>query len=77
MECVILIIFAFLKCRPGASVIEECFEFLYLVTMASGDGVTTLYECGGMRVLVFQMSTLPDGANSEPCEHFYCPLSLL
>ncbi|XP_044464227.1 neurochondrin isoform X2 [Mangifera indica] len=52
--------------EPGASVIEECFEFLYLVTTASGDGVTTLYECGGMRVLVFQMSTLPDG--SHPME---------
>ncbi|KAJ0090249.1 hypothetical protein Patl1_12531 [Pistacia atlantica] len=55
--------------EAGASVIEECFEFLYLVTAATGDGVTTLFECGGMRVLVSQMSTLPDGANSEPCEH--------
>lgn len=64
MKCVIFTIFAFLKHRAGASVVEECFEFLYLVTTATGDGVTTLYECGGMRVLVFQMSTLPDGANS-------------
>ncbi|XP_031279769.1 neurochondrin [Pistacia vera] len=50
--------------EAGASVIEECFEFLYLVTAATGDGVTTLFECGGMRVLVSQMSTLPDGSHS-------------
>ncbi|KAK3211603.1 hypothetical protein Dsin_016309 [Dipteronia sinensis] len=50
--------------QPGAPVLEECYEFLYLVTTATGDGVTTLYESGGIKVLALQMSTLPDGSHS-------------
>ncbi|KAH7574090.1 hypothetical protein JRO89_XS03G0250400 [Xanthoceras sorbifolium] len=50
--------------QPGTPVLEECYEFLYLVTTASGDGVTKLYESGGMKVLALQMSTLPDGSHS-------------
>ncbi|TXG62225.1 hypothetical protein EZV62_013588 [Acer yangbiense] len=46
--------------QPGAPVLEECYEFLYLVTTATGDGVTTLYESGGIKVLALQMSNLLD-----------------
>ncbi|KAH9798938.1 neurochondrin [Citrus sinensis] len=48
--------------ESGTSILEECYEFLYLVTNATGDGVTTLYESGGMKVLAFQMSTFADGS---------------
>ncbi|KAK9185502.1 hypothetical protein WN943_025858 [Citrus x changshan-huyou] len=41
--------------ESGASILEECYKFLYLVTNATGDEVTTLYESGGMKVLAFQM----------------------
>ena len=41
--------------------LEECYEFLYLVSTASEDGIVTLYEYGGMKVLASQVSTFPDG----------------
>ncbi|XP_021276278.1 neurochondrin isoform X2 [Herrania umbratica] len=47
----------------GSNVLEECYEFLYLVSAASEDGVTALYESGGMKLLACQMSTLPDGSH--------------
>ncbi|KAK2659665.1 hypothetical protein Ddye_006198 [Dipteronia dyeriana] len=50
--------------QPGAPVLEECYEFLYLVTTSTKDGVTTLYESGGIKVLALQMSTLPNGSHS-------------
>lgn len=53
--------FTFLKHSPSAPVLEECYEYLYFVTTATTDGVTTLYESGGMKVLGPQISTLPDG----------------
>lgn len=47
--------------RLGASLVEECFEFLYLVSAAHTDGSRIFYESGGMTVLAFQMPNLPDG----------------
>ncbi|CAL5358897.1 unnamed protein product [Camellia sinensis] len=51
----------------GSSVTEECYEFLFLVSNTHKDGVSTLYESGGMSVLAAQMSTLPDGSHSVQC----------
>ncbi|KAI7987574.1 Neurochondrin [Camellia lanceoleosa] len=48
----------------GSSVTEECYEFLFLVSNTHKDGVSTLYESGGMSVLASQMSTFPDGSHS-------------
>ncbi|PSS01101.1 Neurochondrin like [Actinidia chinensis var. chinensis] len=47
-----------------SSVIEECFEFLFLVSNAHKDGVSRLYESRGISVLASQMSTLRDGSHS-------------
>ncbi|GMY29228.1 neurochondrin isoform X1 [Fagus crenata] len=49
--------------ESGSSVLEECYEFLYLVSTASEDGVVTLYESGGMKVLASQVSTFPDDSH--------------
>ncbi|OMO90748.1 Neurochondrin [Corchorus olitorius] len=49
--------------ESGLPVLEECYEFLYLVSAASEDGVTALYESGGLKLLSSQMSTLPDGSH--------------
>ncbi|GKV03212.1 hypothetical protein SLEP1_g15556 [Rubroshorea leprosula] len=46
------------------SVREECYEFLYLVSAGSQNGVTTLYQSGGMKVLASDISSLPDGSHS-------------
>ncbi|GLT76142.1 hypothetical protein SLA2020_478180 [Shorea laevis] len=46
------------------SVREECYEFLYLVAAGSQNGVTTLYQSGGMKVLASDMSSFPDGSHS-------------
>ncbi|XAR71016.1 hypothetical protein NMG60_11028091 [Bertholletia excelsa] len=48
----------------GSSLIEECYEFLFLVSNAHKDGISKLYESKGMRVLASQMSALPDGSPS-------------
>ncbi|TYJ30058.1 hypothetical protein E1A91_A06G108200v1 [Gossypium mustelinum] len=47
--------------RSGMPVLEECYEFLYLVSTASEDGLTAVYESGGIKLLAHQMSALPDG----------------
>ncbi|KAK9280645.1 hypothetical protein L1049_014341 [Liquidambar formosana] len=44
------------------SLLEECYEFLFLVSTASEDGVTTLFKSGGMNVLASQMSAFADGS---------------
>jgi hypothetical protein len=51
----------------GSSVLEECYEFLYLASTAAEDGVVTLYESGVMKVLASQMSTFPDGKHYYSC----------
>ncbi|CAL0319142.1 unnamed protein product [Lupinus luteus] len=49
--------------RNGSSVVEECYEFLYLVSTASGNGITRFYESGGIRILASQMSSMQDGSH--------------
>ncbi|XP_062163182.1 uncharacterized protein LOC133870141 [Alnus glutinosa] len=49
--------------NSGSSVLEECYEFLYLASTAAEDGVVTLYESGVMKVLASQMSTFPDDSH--------------
>ncbi|XP_043700807.1 neurochondrin [Telopea speciosissima] len=48
----------------GLSFSEECYEILFLVSTASDDGPTILFESGGMNVLSSCMHALPDGSHS-------------
>ncbi|KAJ9559378.1 hypothetical protein OSB04_013992 [Centaurea solstitialis] len=48
----------------GPSLVEECFEFLYLVSAAHKDGIQIFYESGGMAMLASQMVKLPDGSHT-------------
>ncbi|KAL2471873.1 neurochondrin family protein [Abeliophyllum distichum] len=47
-----------------SSFIEECYEFLFLVSSAHEGGVVELYESGGMNVVASQMPTLLDGSHT-------------
>ncbi|VFQ66784.1 unnamed protein product [Cuscuta campestris] len=42
-------------------VLEDCYEFLYLTSSANEDGVKTLFQYQGIRVLASQISTFSDG----------------
>ncbi|KAL1165215.1 hypothetical protein V6Z11_A06G116500 [Gossypium hirsutum] len=53
-------IFEVMSMKSGMPVLEECYEFLYLVSTASEDGLTAVYESGGIKLLAHQMSALPD-----------------
>ncbi|KAF9614535.1 hypothetical protein IFM89_019198 [Coptis chinensis] len=56
-----------LKNGSGASVVvvvEECYEFLFLVSTSSEDGFAAFYESRGVNVLANNMPTLPDGSHS-------------
>ncbi|CAA0841969.1 neurochondrin family protein [Striga hermonthica] len=53
-----------LSMESGSFVTEECYEFLFLVTTAHDDGVTTLYNSGGMKVLASQMPCLSNGSHA-------------
>ncbi|CAA2954494.1 neurochondrin isoform X1 [Olea europaea subsp. europaea] len=44
--------------------IDECYEFLFLVSSAHEEGVVALYESGGMNILASQMPTLPEGSHT-------------
>ncbi|XP_062110966.1 uncharacterized protein LOC133822599 [Humulus lupulus] len=46
-----------------SSVIEECYEFLYLVSSTSDDGILKFYESGGIKVLASHISTFSDGSH--------------
>ncbi|KAI3683971.1 hypothetical protein L1987_84488 [Smallanthus sonchifolius] len=48
----------------GPPLVEDCFEFLYLVSTAHGNGVQIFYKSGGMTVLASQMSNLPEGSHT-------------
>ncbi|KAL6212025.1 hypothetical protein ACLB2K_017248 [Fragaria x ananassa] len=48
--------------ESGPAVIEEGYEFLYLVSMAADDGMMTFYSSGGMKMLASHMPILPDGS---------------
>ncbi|KAM7492915.1 hypothetical protein LguiB_027524 [Lonicera macranthoides] len=50
--------------ESGSSVVEDCYEILYLVSSSHQDGVTVLYESGGMNVLSSHMATLQDGSHT-------------
>nr|XP_043611349.1 neurochondrin [Erigeron canadensis] len=49
--------------RLGPTLVEECFEFLYLVSTAHKEGTRIFYESGGMTVLASQMCNLLDGSH--------------
>ncbi|XP_076900169.1 uncharacterized protein LOC143554254 [Bidens hawaiensis] len=48
----------------GPPLVEECLEFLYLVSAAHSNGVQIFYKSGGMTVLASQMPNLPDGSHA-------------
>ncbi|KAK2973342.1 hypothetical protein RJ640_015097, partial [Escallonia rubra] len=50
--------------ESGSLLLEECYEFLLLVSTANDDGVITLYKSGGLNVLATHMSTFPDGSHA-------------
>ncbi|XP_022143085.1 neurochondrin isoform X2 [Momordica charantia] len=49
--------------QSGSSILEECLEFLYLVSTTSDSGVTVLYKSGSLKILASWMSALPDGSH--------------
>ncbi|KAJ4823705.1 hypothetical protein Tsubulata_051574, partial [Turnera subulata] len=46
----------------GVPVLEECYEFLCLVTTSSDHGAEAFSESGGLKVLASQMSSFADGS---------------
>lgn len=50
--------------ESASSFLEECYEFLLLVSTSCEDGVASLYESGGVNVLASQMSTLRSGCHT-------------
>ncbi|KAL3330081.1 hypothetical protein AABB24_034105 [Solanum stoloniferum] len=49
--------------EAGSPIIEDCYEYLFLVSTASEEGVQTLYKSGGLNVLASQMMILPNGSH--------------
>ncbi|KAH1058048.1 hypothetical protein AAZX31_02G001400 [Glycine max] len=49
--------------RSVLSVLEECYEFLYLVSAASESGFARFFESGGIKMLASQMRSLQDGSH--------------
>ncbi|CAK8568578.1 unnamed protein product [Lathyrus sativus] len=49
--------------QPCSSVLEECCEFLYLVSTASENGIMRFYESRGIKVLASQLPSLQDGSH--------------
>ncbi|XP_050220140.1 uncharacterized protein LOC126670451 [Mercurialis annua] len=47
--------------KSNSPILEECYEFLYLVTVSSEHGARILYESGGLKIVASQMCSLPDG----------------
>ncbi|KAK7393742.1 hypothetical protein VNO78_22306 [Psophocarpus tetragonolobus] len=52
-----------LSTQSGSSVLEECYEFLYLVSVASESGMVRFCESGGLKILASQMCSLQDGSH--------------
>lgn len=48
-------------CRIDQSIVEECYEFLLLVALASEDGRAKFYEPGVLDLLASHILNLPDG----------------
>lgn len=49
--------------EAGSTIIEDCYEYLFLVSTANEEGVKTLYKSGGLNVLASQLMILPDGSH--------------
>jgi len=47
--------------RSGSSVLEECCEFLYLVSTASENGIMRFYESRGIKIVASQLPSMQDG----------------
>ncbi|KAK7345934.1 hypothetical protein VNO77_16550 [Canavalia gladiata] len=47
----------------GSSVLEECYEYLYLVSTASESGIKKFCESGGIKILASQICSLQDGSH--------------
>ncbi|KNA19038.1 hypothetical protein SOVF_065280 [Spinacia oleracea] len=48
--------------ESSSSFLEECYEILFLTSSASENGVATLFESGGLRLIATQLSSLQDGS---------------
>ncbi|KAK4729769.1 hypothetical protein R3W88_022757 [Solanum pinnatisectum] len=51
--------------EAGSPIIEDCYEYLFLVSTASEEGVQTLYKSGGLNVLASQMMILPNAMEND------------
>ncbi|XVF35376.1 hypothetical protein REPUB_Repub18cG0140300 [Reevesia pubescens] len=51
----ILMVLEAMSKESGLPVLEECYEFLYWVSAGSEDGLTTLYDSGGMKLLAMKL----------------------
>ncbi|CAN4076898.1 unnamed protein product [Withania somnifera] len=49
--------------EAGSPIIEDCYEYLFLVSTANEEGVKTLYKSGGLHVLASRLMILPDGSH--------------
>ncbi|XP_055820220.1 uncharacterized protein LOC129889101 isoform X2 [Solanum dulcamara] len=47
----------------GSPIIDDCYEYLFLVSTTSEEGAKTLYKSGGLNVLASQMMILPSGSH--------------
>ncbi|GAU23110.1 hypothetical protein TSUD_305570, partial [Trifolium subterraneum] len=63
MNSKIPLILEVMSTRSGSPVIEECCEFLYLVSTASENGITRFYESRGIKILASQLPSLQDGSH--------------
>ncbi|KAM7271775.1 hypothetical protein ACFE04_030989 [Oxalis oulophora] len=76
MVVIIPLILEILSNESVPPCLEECYEILFLVSSASEEGVTKLYESGGMKVIASQMSSLPDGSHAMQLAMKLVPLML-
>ncbi|KAL9236540.1 hypothetical protein vseg_011196 [Gypsophila vaccaria] len=46
------------------SLLEDCYEFLFLISTNSQDGLTAFFESGGLSLLAAHLPSLPDGSHA-------------
>lgn len=63
MTSMIPLILEVMSTRSGSSVLEECCEFLYLVSTASENGITRFYESRGIKIVASQLPSMQDGSH--------------
>lgn len=63
MTSMIPLILEVMSTRSGSSVLEECCEFLYLVSTASENGITRFYESRGIKIAASQLPSMEDGSH--------------